>query len=228
MKTKKSPLSERIETAKMQVLTAFGVDNIITRKLKECAQMPIGSYFCSFDSYLERLKDVAYVCNTKIDSEKTTYQDIAQLAYDMYFSQYDKPCAVEIMQLLVIPIINRNPNYERTKKTFENTTRNFEERLESAIYYTPYSPPLFDFSVKKYMVGIYSYTRNEEFNEYFEEKYNEPVQGRTMTVLRWLTLADKTMQSDNKDYKSEAENDLLYMLIKPFVECNKISLKGVN
>lgn len=225
MNTDRLTFSERTDALKLQVPTEYGVDNIITSKMNECAQMPIGSYFCSFDSSLERLMDVSDVCNAEIDSKKTTYQDIAQLAYDLYFSQYDKPCAVELMQVLVIPIIKRISKFERTNKSFENPTRNLEERIKSAIYYTPCSPPLFDFSVERYLHGIYSYTRNEEYNEYFEEKYNRPVQGRTMSVAQWLTLAYKTMQSDNKEHKSEAENDLFYMLIKPFAEYNKISLK---
>lgn len=225
MKNNILSLSERIANVKLQVPTEFGVDNIITRKMKECAQMPIGSYFCGFDSSLERLKDVAAVCGAEID-DKTTYQEVAELAYNSYFSKYDKPCAIELMQLLSIPITAHSVNYQRCSKVFDNPLRSFEERLKSAIYYTPYPPPLFDFSVDSYMLGIYSYTRNEEYNEYYEIKYKEPVQDRAMRISQWLAVAEKGIRSDSKEYKSEAENDLLYMLVKPFVEYNKISLKG--
>ena len=231
MTTNRLHFSERIDTVKMQTPTEYGVDNIITRKLKECAQMPIGSYFCAFESSLETLKDVADECGVEIDSEKTTYLEIAQLASDLYSSMHDKPYAVEIMRLLVIPIsdCSDSDKYEHTKKSFENPTRNLEERIKSAIYYTPCSPPLFNFSVKKYLHGIYSYTRNEEYMEYFESKYNKPIGGRTLSVANWVTFADNTIQTHNREYKSEAVNDLLYMLVKPFIEYSEISSKkGVN
>lgn len=228
MNTHRLSLSERIDFFKLHKPTEIGTDNIVTRKIKECAQMPIGSYFCAFDSSLQRLIDAAVICSTEIDIQKTTYGEVAQLAYDMYFSKHDKPCAVEIMKQLLVPVIHQNFDYTRSRKTFESPTRSFEERLSSAIYYTPFAPKLFNFNVKSYMLGIYSYTGNEEYNEYFEMKYNEPVQGKTMKVSNWLAISEKAMQSGEIEYINEAENDLLYMLVKPFVEYNKISSKGEN